>query len=469
MKKVLALALAAVMVMALCGVAFAAAADNVNVTVNEITAGNTLKLYKIAGASVASDNTLQYDMTTAVTLPTDYDTIDEIVAASDVTAMANAFGLAFGGVAATYSDEADATESVTLEVAPGYYYGIVEGTANTGIVYKPMLINAVPKALDNGTYDKQDDVEINAKKEPVTITKTENLSATDTTQVKTTDNYSVGDTIHFTITTVMPNYPANATKAKAVITDTPTGLDDDSSTVTVNVGDTDYTEGFTVADAGKGFTVTFTQEFILAHPGETIVVEYDAVLEAVDNVTATSTNTATITYNTNPYVDSEVVPGDTDNQHNYGVYVYKYEEGDTSKALPGAKFILVKANAAGTAPADPQEIVGEVATTDANGHVSWEGLKAGTYFVIETAPPAGYRLDSTPHAVVLSKTAATLDNPMTDAKDEEYYNKVEVPNTPGASLPSTGGIGTTIFYVTGLIMVLGASIILVSRRRADAK
>ena len=265
----------------------------------------------------------------------------------------------------------------------------------------------------------------------------------------------------------MPNYPANATKAKAVIKDTPNGLDDDSSTVTVNVGGTDYTEGFTVADAGKGFTVTFTQAFILAHPGEAIIVKYDAVLEAVDNVTATSTNTATITYNTNPYVDSEVEPGDEDKQNNYGVYVYKYEDGNTGKALEGAKFILVKANDAGNAPADPQVIVGTEATTDAAGHVSWEGLKAGTYFVIETAAPAGYRLDSNPVAVVLSSTAATLDNPMTDTKEEQYYNKAEIPNTPGASLPSTGGIGTTIFYVAGIVLVLGAAAIIIACRKAE--
>ena len=347
--------------------------------------------------------------------------------------MANAFGALFADLQADYSGNADDTNSVTLAVAPGYYYGIVEGTENAGIVYKPMLINAVPVVDSaNNTYNKHADVNVDAKSEPVTIEKTEDLSADDDTQVKTTDNYSVGDTIHFTITTNMPNYPSNATKAKAVITDTPTGLDDDHTTVTVNVGGSDFTAGddtFAVAEAGKGFTVTFAQAFILAHPGEAIIVEYDAVLEAVDNVTATSTNTATITYNTNPYVDSEVQPGDTDTQKNYGVYVFKYDS-DTNEALAGAKFILVKANAAGTAPADPQVIVGAEATTDGDGHVSWEGLKAGTYFVIETAAPAGYRLDPTPHAVVLSETEATEDNPMTDPKAEEYYNDVEVPNTP---------------------------------------
>ncbi len=474
MKKVLALALAAVMVMALCGVAFAAATDDVNVKVG-ITEGNTLKLYKIAGVSVAANNTLEYTMTSAITLPDAYNSIEKIGAISgddNVKAMANAFGALFAGLQADYSGNADDTNSVTLAVAPGYYYGIVEGTENAGIVYKPMLINAVPVVDSaNNTYNKHADVNVDAKSEPVTIEKTEDFSADNDTQVKTTDNYSVGDTIHFTITTNMPNYPSNATKAKAVITDTPTGLDDDHTTVTVNVGGSDFTAGddtFAVAEAGKGFTVTFAQAFILAHPSEAIIVEYDAVLEAVDNVTATSTNTATITYNTNPYVDSEVQPGDTDTQKNYGVYVFKYDS-DTSEALAGAKFILVKANAAGTAPAEPQVIVGAEATTDGDGHVSWEGLKAGTYFVIETAAPAGYRLDPTPHAVVLSETDATLDNPVTGTKTEQYYNKAEVPNTPGASLPSTGGIGTTIFYVSGLIMVLGASIILISRRRADAK
>ena len=87
MKKVLALALAAVMVMALCGVAFAdpeppaAPSYDVNVKIKGIKAGNTLALYKIAGASIAANNTIEYSMTNAVTLPEAYDTIEEIAGA----------------------------------------------------------------------------------------------------------------------------------------------------------------------------------------------------------------------------------------------------------------------------------------------------------------------------------------------------------------------------------------------------
>ena len=465
--------------MSMLTVAFAAAADtNVSVTVGGITEGNTLKLYRVASVSVAADNTLSFTMTE--NLPEAYNTIEKIEAiqdADDVTTMANAFGAFFAGKEAAYSQPAGSDEKAAVSVAPGYYYAIVEGTENSGIVYKPMLINAVPVADPNGTgaYVAHDAIDTTAKSEPVTITKTEDKTPTDASQVKTTDGYSVGDDINFTITTEMPNYPANATKAKAIITDTPTGLIDDVNTVQVFInGSATATEAgddtFTVAaTAANGFTVTFAQSFILAHPGESIVVKYTAELQNPGNVTATTENEATITYNTNPYVDSEVEPGDETEQNNYGVYVFKYKDGtDPKEALQGAKFKLVAANAEGTAPADPEVIVGEEKTTDANGYLYWEGLKNGTYFIIETAAPANYRLDSTPHAVVLDKTNATLDNPATTDKTEQYYNKAEIPNTEGTTLPSTGGMGTTILYVGGSILVILAAILLITKRRMNA-
>ena len=76
----------------------------------------------------------------------------------------------------------------------------------------------------------------------------------------------------------------------------------------------------------------------------------------------------------------------------------------------------------------------------------------------------GYRLDPTLHEITLDKTNAKSDDPTT-AETETYFNIAEIPNTEGTSLPSTGGIGTTIFYVVGSILVVAAGILLITKKR----
>ena len=80
------------------------------------------------------------------------------------------------------------------------------------------------------------------------------------------------------------------------------------------------------------------------------------------------------------------------------------------------------------------------------------GLAPGTYYLEETTVPNGY-----------NKLAARV--PFTVTKDATAAVEIEVKNESGAELPSTGGIGTTMFYIAGAVLVLGAGVLLVSRRR----
>ena len=108
---------------------------------------------------------------------------------------------------------------------------------------------------------------------------------------------------------------------------------------------------------------------------------------------------------------------------------------------------------------EKQEDATEV-TTDANGSASFEGLKAGTYYLVETLAPSGYNLLTEPIEVIIAPTTA-------EGSAEAVYADVtsEVANSTGSLLPSTGGIGTTIFYVLGGVLVLGAAILLITKKR----
>ena len=98
-------------------------------------------------------------------------------------------------------------------------------------------------------------------------------------------------------------------------------------------------------------------------------------------------------------------------------------------------------------------------TSDAKGAVAaFTGLADGTYTIIEKTVPKGYNktADSTIEINAGDYTATNLEMTPT------------VINKSGSVLPSTGGIGTTIFYIVGGILVIGAGIVLITRRRMDA-
>ena len=381
--------------------------------------------------------------------------------------MAKAFGNTFGGTTPTYSFVAGSSDFATGDVAPGYYYAIVTGTADTGVVYKPMLINVVPQPNDSNGFDAHDNIEAAVKKTPVTILKQEETSPSDDSLVKTTDGYKIGDYINFTITTLIPNYPSNSKNATVIITDTPTGLVDDIATnfvVSVDGSAITTTKYDLERNGTNGFKVTLKdKDYILANAGKSLVVTYRAQLVGPAQHT---TNTATLTYNPNPYEDTTVTPPDTTDQYTYG-FVFNKTDNDHA-ALGGATFALFNADgSAAITDKDGNALTFTTTVANSKAYVYWEGLAAGTYTVKETNAPAGY----TPVAdftVTLSSTVCTGDNPATEAI-ENYYLVItdDVVNNPGAQLPSTGGIGTTIFYVVGAVLVLGAAAIIIARRKAE--
>ena len=264
-----------------------------------------------------------------------------------------------------------------------------------------------------------------------------------------------------------------------------------------------YTPADTEADppteaVTADFTVEFAQSFLNTITADTdLIVTYtatvnsDAVLNtAISNKTVLEygNNTRTTESETRTYV--------------WGIDLLKKDGQDSSKALKDAEFVIYKKGTGddagkifyakfdannkfnGWTAADTETVAnlvkkekayftGKEATvlkTDDNGQFAVSGLDEGSYFLIEVTAPAGYNKLDAEQPVTITSTVtsdgATLDNALTSGTNGSTH--IDVTNNQGSVLPSTGGIGTTIFYVIGAILVLGAGILLVTRRRMNA-
>ena len=111
--------------------------------------------------------------------------------------------------------------------------------------------------------------------------------------------------------------------------------------------------------------------------------------------------------------------------------------------------------------------------TPASGNIQFEGLDAGTYYLEETKAPTGYNKLTAPITVVISSTLPTTGGTASytvtadGATTTDYTVRVE--NKAGTELPSTGGIGTTLFYVIGGGLMVAAIVLLVTKKRMENK
>lgn len=121
------------------------------------------------------------------------------------------------------------------------------------------------------------------------------------------------------------------------------------------------------------------------------------------------------------------------------------------------------------------------AVSGSDGTIIFNDLGAGTYTFTEIAAPEGYNKLETPISVTISFTAPTGEIKTGEEKctweatgDGAEFDSatgtvtVTIENNSGSTLPSTGGMGTTLFYILGAVLVLGAGVVLISRRRMEA-
>ena len=141
--------------------------------------------------------------------------------------------------------------------------------------------------------------------------------------------------------------------------------------------------------------------------------------------------------------------------------------------LKGAGFTLYKKNASGAYEAVGSELKGEDMTT-----FTWSGLDDGDYKLVETTTPSGYNTIPDIEFTITATHDVSSDNPtLISLSGGDKFTGVistgvvsaNIENQSGAQLPSTGGIGTTIFYVLGSVLVIGAAVLLVTKKRMSTK
>lgn len=498
-KKFFAILLCLTMILGLATTA--AAAGTSSITVSNPAVGDTYNLYKIFDATYADGNI-------AYTIDSDSEWYADVAAATnlfkltltaddDATATVHTYvvtvkdgvtgktiGEALGAKLAgkTVTDSkviAAGTTTISFTGLEYGYYLIANGNTAKSVV---TLDSTTPNAT---VVDKNEST-------PSWPEEPEEGKDADRT------NAGVGDVVTFTVKVDTTNYapdkndldengdPVVKQISKYIITDTPDASYTFNNDANVKAEIQYKVNGTWTKAADAEVTATEkadgTVEFEIPWVGENgaslytsparIVLKYTATVNA--KVQDVNNNSATFKYQFVGKNDPEE-PGTPSEEkvYSYTIDLTKTKEDGTQ--LNGAEFKLYsnedltdeikvvkdgdnyRVATAEEIAADPKVVVNVIEA----GHVNIKGLAAGTYYLVETKAPAGY--NKLKEAVKVE--IEDLDEDDNDLLSTVTAKEVSVENNAGVELPATGGIGTTIFYVVGGVLVVAAGVLLVVKKR----
>ena len=484
-KKLMAALLAVVLLCAMAVPAFAAedtATGSGTITIDKAINGETYTAYKIfdvVSSKVETGGSKTYVYTVAEgwagffeqSNVRDYVTVDKNGQPAWVEGKKSDTDLqAFAKLALDYASKTSTitgktataadNKAVITDLTAGYY--VVSTTAGS-----LCILNT------NGS-----DLKINEKNEAPTIDKKIDGN-------KTTNDAAIGDVVNYTVT-----IHAKKGATGYVLTDTMTkGLTFNPDSLTVKTGtstlskDTDYTVDVNSTpdtDGNTNFKVTFKDSYLNTIDNDTdIVVSYTATVNKNAEISTTgNTNTAQLKYGNNSTVQSTTT-----------TYSYKFDlvkTDNSKKLLTGAKFKLydsqtsttpvklIKDATTGNYRVAEKNEDGAVAEIEINSYnaVTISGLNKKTYYLEETLAPEGYNKLTERQPVELGKEGFVENATLTGSgvKGAEWTSGgVQVINNTGATLPSTGGMGTTLFYVIGGGLMVAAVVLLVTKKRMENK
>lgn len=278
----------------------------------------------------------------------------------------------------------------------------------------------------------------------------------------------IGDYVQFKITVnVIDGQPSNYT-IHDKMSDGLTFVNTTEHPVEVKVGTsildtTQYSFNGTITD-GCAFELKINGDIL--QPNDVVTVTYYGQVNSSAVINGDNTNEAKLTYGTDGNSTWEKTTTKV-----FGFKVFKHAGTDTDHLLPGAEFRLYKTvdettyyakfdNGLLTGWTTDATATGVTMTSNSDSALVLNGLDAGTYYLEETKAPDGYNKLTDPVTVTITE----------DGKVNETTNgTVYVSNNAGATLPSTGGMGTTLFYVIGGGLMVAAVVLLVTKKRMENK
>lgn len=490
-KRVLALLAAFALVLAMAVPAWAASTaatgnnhGSSSITIDGAVNGKTYTLYRIFDVASKTDAGMVYNVTTAWKpffadngAGTEYVEIDSLgqvkslKKAGFVDDSENAKTFAAAALVWAKTQSNIAVASVTADSDEASFTGLKEGyylvdtttgslcsvgnvTGSTAVTIKekngvPSVDKQVQEDSDSSWGDKND-AEIGQE-----------------VNFKTTINVTAGNTTNYVLHDKMTGLTY---KADSIQITKANGM------VALTQG-TDY--NLETPKDGCSFEIKFVNGKLNA--GDVVVVTYTATVNADAVVAGTgNTNETWLDYGNNGHTTH-----DTTRTYVWEFKIYKYTKGageNETVALPHAEFVLYKksddtksyltANGNKLTDWTTEENLATKFTSDNNGNISISGLDAGEYYLKETKAPDGYNKLTDDIKVVLTREYNESTNVGTahfTYGSSTKADKVEVENNAGTTLPSTGGMGTTVFYVVGGGLMAVAVVLLVTKKRMENK
>lgn len=452
--------------------------------------GHTFGYYQIlTGTQVAGDPSLG---TPTWGLGINSDTfLDEVT--TDVDGFAGVTDAAtFAAELAKSSDNSAIAEQVA-KIA----YKHVKGTATeitaetTTIAAGYYLIVDTTKNLEEGDAKNAALLQVTEKENIVIGNKTTKPTIEKTVNGKKSDDAYIGETVVMELVATIPSMHHYDTY-KVIITDdaqdtfaAPSNMQIKLAGTNTNGDDVEVevtTADKTVTD--PDFTITIDDVKALAEAGGLdvskevrIVATYNTSLKATADLgNDGNINKVKLTYSAEPNSD------ETNDTAEKVVYVFSYQlEGtkvdgtNQSKKLSGAKFVLK--NSEGKYYKDTDGVVSWVdveddATkmiTENDGIFTFKGIDQGTYTLVELTPPVGYNKAADQSVVISAELSDTAITSLTNGTLTDGKVAINVLNYKGATLPETGGMGTTMLYIVGAALVVSAGVVLVSKKRMAEK
>lgn len=445
--------------------------DDAALMVTNAPASDTLAAYKILDTFYnASTNVITYEFTSNfkafLASSSTYKnlTVDEYynLTSGDITSGSTRTSSTLDRLASAYASYvktnsvigADLTydegEGATGTVLPAGAYLVLPKVTNS--VYAVMVGNIIPTA--NGNDWTINDATIVAKVANASVVK----SVGSIGHVEGT--YDIGEEFSYFLVGGVPQYPTNATNKVYTMKDIiGAGLDflaisnfvvkdGETSLLVKSDGTVVNAAGNTVATitiSGKNLTIAFNVDYVTS---TTVTVEYKAKLNnsAVLGDTG-NLNSATLTYSNDPYGTGTITSNVAQTSvFTYGVEVLIYANGDKSKVLSGVKFEVYS-------DASLTNKLGEI-TTDSTGRGRLPGLAEGTYYLKQVSTASGYTL---PKDAITIKVKLEGSTP----SSVEGYYEAEVAAFEAGTLPFTGGPGTILYTVIGMITIVSAILLFV--------